>query len=297
MLRTGFVVLALAVLPALAADDALVALGKQRAAASGARWELRNLRHPVMGAIETAIWLKAQSTDAGRDRILTSVYLSCERVADRIALELANSPAADPKGGVGPMDLPKLTCVGLDAKGAPTRSEIAANWQINDFGDTLARGIPPGQLRRCATIEIAENVALPPKWPKESQRIAIEFSPYARELDDIFDACGETAVYTASSAAPVTSGPPARPTETKAGEAPKPASRPKVVQEWKPAHAIASGRTNVRASASLESQVVTHLLPNQKVLVQPSAGDWWQVRPRAGNAFEGYIRRDRFVLE
>lgn len=272
-----------------------MALGKQRAAASNAHWELHNLRHPVMGAIEAAIWLKAQSTDAGRDRILSSVYLSCERVPDRIAIELANSPASDPKDGVGPMDLPKLTCVGLDAKGATTRSEITAYWSINDYGDTLARGIAPAALRRCATIEIAENVALPPKWPKESQKISIEFSPYARELDDIFDACGEAPVYAAAKAPAASPSPPARAVE--AAEPPKGAPRPKIVQDWKPAHAVASGRTNVRASASIVSGVVTHLAPGQKILVQPSAGDWWLVKPRAGSAFEGYIRRDRFALE
>ncbi len=297
MFRPGCIAFVLAVLPALAADDALVALGKQRAAASTARWEVRSLRHPTLGAIEAAIWLNAQSTDAGRDRIVTSVYLTCERVADRIALELANAPASDAKSGVGPMDLPKLTCVGLDAKGASARSEIRANWEINDFGDTLARGLAPAALRRCASIEIAENVALPPKWPKESQRITIEFSPFARELDEIFETCGVASAYAVAAANPPVANPPvanppvANPPEAKAG------ARPRVVEEWKNAHAVAQGRTNVRSSASLESSIITHLLSNQKILVRPSAGDWWLVRPRAGPAFEGYIRRDRFVLE
>ena len=88
-----------------------------------------------------------------------------------------------------------------------------------------------------------------------------------------------------------------RASEPRTVEPEKAAPRPKVVQQWKPAHAVAQGRTNVRASASIESGVVTQLAPNQKILVQPSAGDWFQVKPRAGKPFEGYIRRDRFVFE
>lgn len=294
MLRTCFIVFivfAFAAHAALAADSPVVALGKQRAAASGAKWEVRDLVHPSMGSIKAAILLNAQATDAGRDRIVSSIYVSCQKVADRIAIELANAPAAAPAGGVGPMDLPQLTCVGVKSDGGLQRTELAANWEIDNFGDTLARGLAPAALRRCASIEVTQNVALPPGWPRESQRVSFGFSPYSRELDEVFTQCGEDSAYPAEQVAAARAGA-AQP----AASAPKSAA-PVAATGWKRARTVSKGKTNIRASGSLEAAIVTQLPPGMPVQVEAASGDWWHVKPRSGNAFEGYVRRDRFVFD
>ena len=291
MLRACCILLALATQATLAADDPVVALGKQRAAASGAKWEVRDLKHPVMGSIKVGIWLTAQSTDAGRDRIVSSVYVSCQKVADRVAIELANAPAGNPGGGVGPMDLPQLTCVGVKPDGSPQRTEIPAAWEIDDFGDALSRNMRPASLRACAAIEVAQNVALPPGWPRESQRISFAFSPYSRELDDVFTQCGEPSAYPVEQ---VAAAPAAKPAAPAAKAAPGTTTS---VAGWRRARTVGKGKTNIRASGSLSGGLVTQLPPGMPVLVQPAAGDWWHVRPRSGSAYEGYVRRDRFVFD
>lgn len=291
MLRACCLLLALATQAALAADDPVVALGKQRAAAAGGKWEVRDLKHPAMGSIKVAIWLNAQSTDAGRDRIVSSVYVSCQKVADRVAIELANAPSGNPGGGVGPMDLPQLTCLGLKPDGSPQRTEIPASWEIDDFGDALSRNMRPAALRACAAIEVTQNVALPPGWPRESQRISLAFSPYSRELDDVFTQCGEPSAYPAEQ---VATAPASKPGAVVA-RAPAGAATP--AAGWKRARTVSKGKTNVRASGSLQDALVTTLPPGMPVLVQPAAGDWWHVRPRSGSAYEGYLRRDRFVFD
>lgn len=279
--------LALAAQAPLAADSALVALGKQRAASSAAKWEVRDLVHPVMGSIKVAILPNAQATDAGRDRILSSVYVSCQKAADRIAIELANAPASNPGGGVGPMDLPQLTCVGVKADGSVQRSEIAARWEIDDFGDALSRGMPPAALRGCASIEVAQNVALPPGWPRESQRVAFELSPYSRALDEVFAQCGEPSAYPAEQLAAAKTTPVAKP--------PAPGAPPG--DGWKRARTVSKGKTNIRASGDVHSALVTQLPPGMPMLVEPASGDWWHVKPRSGSAYQGYVRRDRFVFD
>ena len=294
MLRACCIVLLLATQAALGADEALVALGRQRAAASTAKWEVRDLVHPVMGSIKVGIWLNAQSTDAGRDRIVTSVYVSCQKVTDRIAIELANAPAANPAGGVGPMDLPQLTCVGLKADGGAQRTELPASWEIDSFGDALSRNMRPSLLRSCAAIEVAQNVALPPGWPRESQRIAFGFSPYSRELDDVFTQCGEPSAYPAEQVAAATPGK-ASASPTTAGKAAPPAAASAAA--WKRARTVAKGHTNVRAAGNLQGALVTQLPPGMPVLVQPAEGEWWHVKPRSGNAYQGFIRRDRFIFD
>lgn len=291
MLRTCCLasLLALSALTAPAADNAVVALGKQRAAASDAKWEVRDLVHPSMGSIKVAILPNAQSTDAGRDRIVSSIYVSCQKVADRIAIELANAPAANPGGGVGPMDLPQLTCVGVRPDGSAQRSDLAASWEIDDFGDALSRGMRPAELRHCASIEVTQNVALPPGWPRQSQRVAFEFSPYSRPLDEVFTQCGMESAYPAEqlAAAPAP--------KAAASKPPPPGALPGGA--WKRARTISKGKTNIRASGNLQAALVTQLPPGMPVLVEPGAGDWWRVKPRSGSAYEGYIRRDRFVFD
>ncbi|HEX4781513.1 MAG TPA: hypothetical protein VH301_12210, partial [Usitatibacter sp.] len=267
----------LASFPSLAApaNDAIAALGKQKAAASSAKWEVRDLVHPVMGSIKVAIWLTAQSTDAGRDRIVSSVYFSCQKAKDSIAIELANAPLKDPAGGVGPKELPRLTCVGVKPDGTPQRSDIAADWEIDDFGDVLTRGLSPGMLRRCASIAIDQEVALPPGWPRESQRIAIELSPYAPELDEIFAQCGEEPVYAAATPPAPAAAKPASKLSAAAKPSPAPKGHaPPISQnaDWRRARTISKGNTNIRSSGGLEGQVVTQLPPGMPMLVQPANG-------------------------
>lgn len=295
MLRTCCVVLLLATQAAFGADEALVALGRQRAAASNAKWEVRDLVHPVMGSIKVGIWLTAQSTDAGRDRIVTSVYVSCQKVADRIAIELANAPAGNPAGGVGPMDLPQLTCVGVKPDGGVQRTELPASWEIDNFGDALSRNMRPSLLRSCAAIEVTQNVALPPGWPRESQRISFGFSPYSRELDEVFTQCGEPSAYAAQQVAAAQPGKGAAskpPTARNTPPAPAPSAA-----AWKRARTVSKGHTNVRAAGNLQGALVTQLPPGMPVLVQPAEGDWWRVKPRSGSAYQGFVRRDRFVFD
>ncbi|HEX4331879.1 MAG TPA: SH3 domain-containing protein [Usitatibacter sp.] len=293
MLRACCILLALAAPAVLAADNALVALGKARAATSAAKWEVRDLKHPVMGTIKAAIWLNAQSTDAGRDRIVSSIYLSCQKAADRIAIELANAPASNLSGGMGPMDLPQLTCVGLKPDGTPQRTELAASWEIDDFGDALSRGMRPGALRSCASIEVTQNLALPPGWPRASQRVSLEFSPYSRELDQVFSQCGEDSAYPEQVAA----APAARLALPAKAAAKPPAPGAPPGGGWKRARTVSKGKTNIRTSGSLDGALVTQLPPGMPVLVEPGSGDWWHVKPRSGSAYEGYVRRDRFVFD
>lgn len=294
MLRACCLFAALALAPALAADNALVALGKKKAASSPAKWQVSDLKHPTMGTLKAAIWLNAQSTDAGRDRIVSSVYLSCQKAADRIAIELANAPASNLNGGVGPMDLPQLTCVGLKPDGTPQRTEIPASWEIDDFGDALSRGMRPATLHRCASIEVVQNVALPPGWPRASQRIAIEFSPYSRELDEVFSQCGEDSAYPPEQVAEAPAAKPG-PAAKATAKAPAPGAPPE--GGWKRARTVSKGKSNVRAAGTLKSALVTQLPPGMPVLVEPASGDWWHVKPRSGSAYEGYVRRDRFVFD
>lgn len=299
-----------------AADDPVVALGKQRAAASTARWELRDLRHPQLGSIKVAVWLDASRSDAGRDKIVSSVYLSCARNNGRIAIELVNASVSDPDKGLGPKELPRLTCTGVVGNGSMRKSEIAALWEINEFGDVLARGLDAARLRQCATIDIAQEVALPPGWPKQGQQVAIQIAPYARELDVVFTTCDEPTAYAAAAEAP-----PARQPVAKAQEpvrttvepvkTPEPAKAPaeptKAPAEpvkaasaeapWVPAHAVASGRTNIRASASISSPVVMQIAPGAAILVRNEGGDWWRMKPKSGAGRQGFIRRDRFVVD
>ena len=66
---------------------------------------------------------------------------------------------------------------------------------------------------------------------------------------------------------------------------------------WKSARTAASGRTNVRAAANLTSAVVIQLDPGALILVQPTATEWWKVKPLGGAGFSGYIRQDRLQLQ
>jgi hypothetical protein len=269
------------------AQTPIAELGKQRAAASAQRWEVREAGHPVLGPIVFAILAQPVTTRIGPNAVSSNAYVSCERSTARIALELANGRRPDDPLGLKPKRLPTLTCNTLDANGAGITEPLTAQWHVNEIGDVMARGLFPASLRACASIGVVEEVVLPPGWGRESARIEMEIAPYARELDTVFARCGEPSAYPSiASATPASRARPARP------------ARPAEAPTWISARTTTEGRTNVRARPDIRSPLVVRLDPGDIVLVQRSDADWWHARSRPGarTAFEGYIRRDRLVV-
>lgn len=290
------------------AGDLVMAAGMQRAEESELHWTVRDGTHPKLGPIKVAISLDAHISYIGTAKIVSTVYISCEKKTGKIAIELTNARAIDLGSGLKPKETPRLSCLGVASPGAmPPRTEIPVKWEMNDLGDMLARDLSPATLRACPAIEVHENILVPPALGKDNQEIAIEIAPYARELDEIFNACGEASVY-ASAPAPApapTSGPatttaPTTPPATPpATPPPTPASTPAPAAEasYLRAHTVTHGRTNVRRSPDLSSPVIAQLPPGVRILVQESVDDWWHVKSPAGATFEGYVRRDRFTLD
>ena len=138
--------------------------------------------------------------------------------------------------------------------------EIAAKWQTNELGDTMARGLSAQSLRRCLSIDVLQAVALPDAGAK-GQRVTMEITPYSKGLVDVLAECG-----------------------AKGG--------------WRAARTAASGgKTNVRDAPRIKAGVVTQLEPNARILVEPATAPWWKARPRSGAGFSGYIREDRLAFE
>ena len=255
-------------------EVAVVTIGKQRASGLAIEWDVRDVNHPVLGPIKFALRRTAIATPVGSEKILSHAYVSCQKGTGKIAVELSNAFQSNLAGGLGPRDMPRLVCNSPDLKddGGLVQSDLAAKWEINDLGDPLARGLSPSDLRRCVSIDVLQNVALPPGGTHDSQRVDLEFVPYSKALDAVFTACGETTAY-----APAGQPPPAAP--------------------WKPARTIAKGRTNVRAAGRLDSRLVIQLDPGATLLAQRTSTDWWKVKPRIGAGFSGYIREDRLAFE
>jgi len=284
------------------AQTPVAELGKQRAAASSQQWELREAGHPTLGPIVFAILARPVSTPVGAHSISSNVYVSCERTTGKIAIELVNGRRADDPLGLKPKTLPRLTCNTLDSNGAAISEPLSANWNVNELGDVMARGLWPSSLRACASIGIAENLSLPPEWGRDSARIDIEIAPYSRELDSVFARCGEPAVYSPLAAGSVAPAPIAPKAAAPAPNAvarnpvtPRSGAKSTEALPWSTARTIPEGHTNVRAKADIKSALVIRLDPGDIVLVQKSDADWWHARsrPAARNPFEGYIRRDR----
>lgn len=275
------------------AVEPVVAIGKQRAATSPIEWDVREVIHPLLGAIKVAVQKTAVTTPTRGGKVVSSAFVSCQKADAKIAIELANAPESDAASGLGPVDLPRIVCTSLRPQGDLVKADIAASWEIGSLGDALARGMSPSALRQCVSIEVLQNVALPAGWPQSSQKVSMELMPYARELDSIFAACGETTAYSPDTPPPalrarVAQLPPAVPAES-------PPRAPEAA--WQAARAITKGRTNVRRAASIDADIVTHLDPGARIMVQPAGADWWKVKPRKGQAFAGYVRRDRFAFE
>lgn len=276
-------------------EERVVSIGKQRAASLAIEWDVRDVNHPLMGPIKVAVQRTAVATAVRNDKILSLAFVSCQKGSGKIAIELTNAFESNPGGGLGPTDLPRLVCNAPSPKGDGTlvKSDLAASWEIGALGDTLARGLSPAALRRCVSIDALQNVAMPPGWPRESQRIAMEITPYSRELDSVFMACGETTAF-----APEALPPPAQPPVARVERAPRSDQGARLAEApWRPARTTARGKTNVRMAGSLRSSVVLQLDPGARILVQRTSTEWWKVKPRRGAGFSGYIRQDRFVFE
>jgi hypothetical protein len=283
-------------------EEPVVSIGKQRAAAAAIEWDVRDVSHPLMGPIRTAVQRSAVATAVKSGKILSQAFVSCQKSSGKIAIELVNAPESDARSGLGPVDLPRLVCNSPrpQGDGVLVKSDLAASWEIGGLGDTLARGLSPAALRRCASIDVLQNVALPKGWPQESLRIAMEITPYARPLDAVFAACGETTAFAPEATAPVAEVRAAPAPPQVAAMQPPPRSEPAAPPAeipWKAARAIATGRTNVRRSASIDSAIVVQLDPGARILVQQTSALWWKAKPRSGASFAGYIRRDRVVFE
>jgi len=271
-------------------------------------WDVREGNHPRMGPITVAVPAESVVTPVGKEKILSLVFFSCEKIAGRIAIELANAAESDARSGLYPKQMPKLFC---NPRSSAPRTEIAASWYVSEIGDALARGLAPSDLRRCASIEIQQDIALPRGWGPETQRVDIEVIPYKKELDTVLASCAMAQPHLRTDAAkapPVASAPPPAPAKPAPSPAPPPAlakapaasakAPPSVEAPWRNAHVLATGgRTNVRASPSTSAPIVIALEAGAAVLVQSTGTEWWRARPTSGSGFIGYIRQDRLLLQ
>lgn len=255
------------------AGDAVAKVGRQLAANSTVEWEVKDVNHPALGPIKFAARKAAVSTPVGNETILSQVYVSCQKGQGRIAIELSNAFASNPAGGLRPRVMPQLTCYHPDPKirGGLAMRDVALKWEVTALGDALVRGLPPAELRRCASIDVLQDVSLPPGSARPGQQVVMELLPYGAAIDAVLVEC-------ASGSAPLATNPP-----------------PAV--EWRPARTTPKGRTNLRAAPNVESAMVAKLAPGTKVLVQQSSGDWWKVKRGGAAGAGGYVRQDRLVFE
>jgi hypothetical protein len=267
-------------------------------------WEVREGNHPRMGPITVAVPTQSVVTPVGKERILSLVFFSCEKAAGRIAIELANAAESDARSGLYPKQMPRMFC---NPRSSAPRTELPASWYVSEIGDALARNLAPSDLRRCASVEIQQELALPRGWGPETMRVDIEVIPYKKELDTVLATCAVPQPHLRSeppkaqaatpAPAPAKIAQPPPPKIAAAAPAP-PASKPAAAEApWRSAHvASTGGRTNVRATPSTSGTIVTMLDPGAPVLVQSTGTEWWRARAASGNGFSGYIRQDRLVL-
>ena len=252
------------------------------------QWELRNGQHPKLGPIQVAVPSTSIATAVGKEKILSLVFVSCEKSRGRIAIELANAAESDAKSGLRPRQMPRLFC---NPRSTAPRSEIPTAWTVSEIGDALARGLAPSDLRRCASIDVLQDVALPRGWAVDTQHIEVELIPYKKELDAVLATCSEGPATTTIAEAPRAAAPstaPAAPPAPAQGKAP-----PAADGQWKTARTIDGGRTNVRSGPGIDSPVVAHLDPGVLILVQAAPNGWWKARAKLGAGFIGYVRQDR----
>jgi hypothetical protein len=286
------------------------ALGKQRAAASRLEWEVKDAGHPVLGNIRFAYLRNPVETAVGDAKVYTRMYVSCQKGSRMLAIELTNGTRPDDEKGLKPNKDPRLFCSRPEPPGSDklVSEELLSNWDVNELGDVMARKFRPFPLRECISIKVVQEVALPAGWAKKSAPVEFEISPYKRELDDVFTACGDVSAYdapaapTLAKAAPgkATTPPAAPPKPVAVAAAPTQPPKPAMVAPdgWLNARALSTGgKTNVRATPSTQGAVVTQLDPGTPVLVQKTANEWWRAKGAAGGTtFEGFIRQDRLAF-
>jgi hypothetical protein len=227
-------------------------------------------------------------------------------------VELANAAQSDARSGLYPKQMPRMFC---NPRSTAPRVELANTWFVSEIGDAMARGFAPSDLRRCASIDVVQDVALPRGWGADVQHIEIELVPYKRELESVLAVCAQPQATAQAEAPKPAAVPPATPSpasapapiaplaqpKTLTAPVAKPAPRPKppppVELPWKNARTIATGRTNVREKPNLDSPIVTQLDPGALVSVQATDTEWWKARPRSGAGFSGYIRQDRLSFQ
>jgi hypothetical protein len=185
-------------------EELYITLGKQRAASSPIIWEQGESSHPALGPIIYAMIKNPILTRAGNVQVSSRAYVSCERTTRRIAIELANARGAEDPGGLKPKTMPRLVC---QTTTTPTDSKLVqetldARWTVNDLGDAMARGFRPFPLRECVAIGVEQEVELPKGSTPASVKVHFEITPYTRELDEVFTACGEMSAYRATDIAP-----------------------------------------------------------------------------------------------
>jgi len=278
-------------------------------------WEIRDGSHPKLGPIRVAVPSTSIITPVGKEKILSLVFFSCERSKGQVAIELANAAESDTKGGLFPKQMPRLFC---DPRSTAPRTEIASTWFVSELGDALARGFAPSLFRRCAAVEIIQDLALPRGWGKDTQHIEIEVIPYKKEIDEVLATCAEGPLLSAQAPAPAATPPKAgltpapapapapAPTPPKTAAVPpatvKPAPAAPPVSTvsseapWRSAHTLTQARSNVRSAPGIDSSVVTMLEPGAAVLVQPVGADWFRVRTHLTHPPLGYIRQDRLTF-
>lgn len=281
-------------------DEAAVNLGKRRAAASEVEWDLREANHPSLGQIRFTARKTPAVTSAPGGKIVSQVYVSCQKSYGRIAIELTNALESNLAGGLPPKQAPRLTCYSTDLRDDNMGiREIPAKWVTNELGDAMARGLSPADLRRCISIEILQEVMLPAGSASgpapASQLVVLELLPYDRSFDAVAVACKEKTAYGVAKA-PIAAPAPTAVAPSPPESAPTPASTASA-QAWRSARTAPKGQTNLRAGPGLASALVRKLDPGTPLQVQPAKDDWWRVKPASGAAFSGYIREDRLVIE
>ena len=293
------------------AQDATVALGKQRAAASPLEWEVQEASHPKLGKIRFAYIKNLIETPVGNMKVYSRAYLSCDPSRRKIAIELTNTISPDDAEGLRPKTLPRLVCSRLPGPSdtSPIREELLApRWEVSKIGDVLAHSLTAFPLRECFSIDVIQDVELPRGWSKPSAAVTFELTPYGKELDEIFATCGEVSAYAqpATTVAKAPAPAPAAPSKQAAKAAPPKAAEPlpppkpeaTMPDGWQQARVTAASRTNVRAGTTVQSSLVVVLDPGMPVLVQKAEGDWWRVRTTSGGKpVEGYVRQDRLVFK
>jgi len=154
-------------------------------------WEVREGTHPKLGPIRVAVPSESIVTPVGKEKILSLVFFSCEKARGRIAVELANAAESDARSGLYPKQMPRMFC---NPRSTAPRVELATTWFVSEIGDAMARGFAPADLRRCASVDVVQDLALPRGWAADVQHIEIELIPYKRELESVLAACAEPQV-------------------------------------------------------------------------------------------------------